>query len=254
MSILTSPTTTTRARSRQLAVAFLDSLPPRARVLDLGAGAGANARYLDALAAARGQKIAWRLVDRDEALLKSAAGLPGAARETVDFAADPASLDLTGIAGIGASALFDLVSRAWFIRFAAAAGGRPLLLALTAHGGHRWDPGDAADAAVMGWFAADMRRDKGFGPAMGLAAPSIMAGCLADAGYRVRLAASDWRLGREQPAMLEAMIDTVAAAAAARGDPEQAAGWRGRRRQCAARGGLRLIVEHRDILALSEGA
>lgn len=244
----------TRSRSRSLAVAFLDHLRRPAHVLDLGAGAGANARYLDGLAAARAQKITWRLVDRDRALLDSGAGLPGAARDVLDFAADPAVLDLEGVDGISASALFDLVSRDWFARFVNAAAHRPLLLALSAHGEHRWFPGDAEDAAVMGWFARDMRRDKGFGPAMGFAAPTVMAECLADAGYRVRLAASNWRLKRDQPAMLHAMIDTVAGTAAAQGDPERAAGWRRRRRQCAADGLLELIVEHRDILALSGGA
>lgn len=242
-----------KARSKTLAVAFLDNLPPRARVVDLGAGAGANARYLAALAAARGQKITWRLVDRDAALLDGVAGLPGATRDVLDFAADPGLLDLTGTQGISASALFDLVSVDWFRRFSAHAAGRPLLLALSAHDGHRWLPGDAADAAVMGWFERDMRRDKGFGPAMGLAAPSVMAEILAEAGYRVRHAASDWRLDRGQPALLDAMIDIVAGAAAAWGDPERVAGWRGRRRQCAAAGGLSLVVGHRDILALSEG-
>ena len=187
-------------------------------------------------------------------LLDSGAGLPGAARDVLDFAADPAVLDLEGVDGISASALFDLVSRDWFARFVNAAAHRPLLLALSAHGEHRWFPGDAEDAAVMGWFARDMRRDKGFGPAMGFAAPTVMAECLADAGYRVRLAASNWRLKRDQPAMLHAMIDTVAGTAAAQGDPERAAGWRRRRRQCAADGLLELIVEHRDILALSGGA
>ena len=244
----------TRARSRSLAMAFLDHLPRPAHVLDLGAGAGANARYLDGLAAARAQKITWRLVDRDRALLDGGAGLPGAVRDVLDFAADPALLDLEMVDGISASALFDLVSRDWFARFVTAAARRPLLLALTAHGEHRWFPGDAEDAAVMGWFARDMRRDKGFGAAMGLAAPTVMADILAESGYRVRHVASDWRLDRGQPALLNAMIDTVAGAAAAQGDRERVAVWRGRRRQCAADGLLGLVVEHRDILALSEGA
>jgi len=89
---------------------------------------------------------------------------------------------------------------------------------------------------------------------MGLSAPSVMAKCLADAGYRVRWAASDWDLGRDQPAMLEAMIDIVARAATVQGRPDRVAGWRDRRRQCAAEGGLRLVVGHRDILALPEDA
>ena len=238
------------ARSQTLALAFLENQPRQARIVDLGAGAGANARYLNRLAVARDRKIAWRLVDRDRALLDGVAGLPGAVREELDFAADPAVLDLAGTSGIGASALFDLVSRDWFTRFVAAAAGRPLLLALTARDGHRWYPGDASDRAVMDWFACDMRRDKGFGLAMGLAAPPTMVECLAEAGYRVRQAASDWRLDRGQPAMLNAMIETIAAAAAARGEPERVAPWRDRRRQCATEGGLRLVVPHRDILAL----
>jgi SAM-dependent methyltransferase len=241
----------TGARSRSLARAFLDALPQSAHVLDLGAGAGANARYLAALAAGRAQQITWRLVDRDRALLDGSAGLPGAVRDVTDFADDPALLNLAGVDGISASALFDLVSRDWFVRFVNAVARRPLLLALTAYGDHRWHPADGHDAQIMGWFARDMQRDKGFGPAMGLAAPPIMAQCLADAGYRVQMVASDWHLNRDQPEMLNAMIDTIAGAA---GDREGAAQWRRRRRQCAADGLLELVVEHRDILALSDGA
>lgn len=241
-------------RSRTLATAFLNSLPPRARILDLGAGTGANARYLNGLAALRGQDIAWRLVDRDAALLDGVTQLDGAVRQVLDFAADPGLLDLAGIGGISASALFDLVSRDWFTQFVTAADGRPLLLALTAHDDHQWLPEDAADAAVMGWFAQDMRRDKGFGPAMGLTASSDMAEILADAGYRVRCEASDWRLSHKHLDMLYAMIDVAAAAATAQGDPEQVAAWRDRRRDCAAVRELKLVVGHRDILALSEAA
>jgi hypothetical protein len=233
---------------------FLDALPQPAHVVDLGAGAGANARYLAALAAGRAHQITWRLVDRDRALLDASAELPGALRVVANFADDPALLNLAGVDGISASALFDLVSRDWFVRFVKAAARRPLLLALTAYGDHHWHPADAHDTQIMDWFARDMQRDKGFGPAMGLSAPPIMAQCLADAGYRVQLVASDWRLNRDQPAMLNAMIDTIAGAAAAQGDREQAAQWHRRRRQCAADGLLELVIEHRDILALSGGA
>lgn len=229
-----------RARSRALAEAFLDALPDRPRLADLGAGRGANARFLDRIA---GAGVAWRLIDRDPALLRETADLGG---ETVcaDFAVAPEALELSGYDGVTASALFDLVSEAWFDRFVATAGGVPLLLALTVDGRFVWQPEDAADTTVMQRFAADMRRDKGFGPAMGGGAPGRMLSRLRAAGYRVASAPSSWHLGPDDDAILNALILQFADVAG-----EAAADWRRRRQRERAAGALRLTVGHVDILA-----
>jgi hypothetical protein len=223
---------------------FLDALPDRPRLVDLGAGRGANARYLDSLGDA---EIAWRLVDRDASLLN---GIQGVRGETacVDFAASPELLDLSHIDGITASALFDLVSEDWFARFVAHADGLPLLFALTIDGRFEWRPNDAADRLVMDRFAADMSRDKGFGPAMGGTAPRRMFACLQEAGYRVSSAPASWRLGPDDAALLRAMAGLVGELA---GDGLAAETWRQRRRLALAKGALSLTLGHVDILALS---
>lgn len=229
-----------RARSRALADAFLGGLADRPRLVDLGAGRGANARFLDRIA---GNGVQWRLVDRDPALLAEAASLGG---ETicVDFAAAPEALDLAKSDGITASALFDLVSEAWFDRFVAAASGLPLLIALTVDGRFVWNPKDDADSKIMALFAADMRRDKGFGPAMGSAAPSRMMTRLQAAGYRVASAPSSWHLGPEDGNILRVLVDLVASIAGAVG-----ADWHRKRLRQLSVGTLRLTVGHVDILA-----
>jgi hypothetical protein len=235
-----------RARSAELADAFLAALPPRPRILDLGAGTGSNARYIDAHAIATGRTVDWLLVDGDGGLLSRATGIRAFQARTVDFAA-PERIDLAGVDGVTASALFDLVSEAWFTRFAALLAGRPLLAALTADGSHRWDPADPDDGEVERWFAEDMCCDKGFGPAMGLAAPAGMAATLGAAGYELRDAATPWTLGPDDAALRAAMLDGVAEAAARHGDGDRVARWRERRQGARA---LRLTVGHRDILAL----
>lgn len=236
------------ARSAALADAFLDGLPVRPRVMDLGAGTGSNARYLNARAEARGMRIDWVLVDGDSTLLDRAT-LPPFDRQVLDFAADPAAIDLSEIDAISASALFDLVSEDWFARFVGLLGSRRLLAALTACDGHGWAPADPDDAAVEDRFAADMRRDKGFGPAMGLAAPLAMAACLTAAGYTVHQAETPWHLGPGQPALAAAMIDGIAAAVAGY---DGAAGWRARRRAALKAGNLRFTVGHRDLVAIPQ--
>ncbi|MEX2618532.1 MAG: class I SAM-dependent methyltransferase [Alphaproteobacteria bacterium] len=236
------------ARSAALADAFLDGLPPRPRIMDLGAGTGSNARYLNTRAEKRGMRIDWVLVDGDPTLLDRAA-LPVFDRRVLDFAADPATIDLAGIDAVSASALFDLVSEDWFSRFVALLGSRPLLAALTASDGHCWAPADPDDPAVEHRFAADMRRDKGFGPAMGLAAPAAMATRVASAGFAVRQADTPWRLGPDYPALAAAMIDGIAAAVTGY---DGASGWRSRRHAALDKGILRLTVGHRDLLAMPQ--
>ena len=236
------------ARSALLADRFLENLPSRPRIMDLGAGTGSNARYLNTRAEKHGMQIDWVLVDGDATLLDRAA-LPRFDRQVLDFANDPSAIDFTGIDAVSASALFDLVSKDWFTRFVTLLGPRPLLAALTASGGHEWAPGDPEDATVETWVAADMRRNKGFGPALGLAAPTAMATGLSDAGFTVHQVDTPWLLGTADAALVTAMIDGIAAAISVHGN---AADWRNRRLAAARAGALRLTVGHRDILAVPQ--
>lgn len=241
------------ARSAPLARRFLAALPASPRVLDLAAGAGSNARYLASLGVRRAD---WVLADADRTLL--AVADPGTARVqrvAADLSRRDLGLDLSGIDGITASAFGDLVSAAWVGRFAGAAACYrvPVLIALSVDGRVAWTPEDPDDATVRRLFRRDQARDKGFGPALGAAAPWRLAAAFRAVGYRVQLRRSDWSLGPEDRTLLDRMIDGFAAAATAaapRGPHGAIADWSDRRRVQAAAGKLRLSIGHRDCLAL----
>jgi len=231
------------ARSRALAVAFLDALPDQPRLVDVGAGTGSNARFLSE---STDKAIAWQFVDQDAGLLDRISGVEGK-KVCIDFAPSPARIDLSQCDGVTASAFFDLVSEDWFARFVAHVSGQPLLLTLNVDGGFVWQPGDEADRLLMGRFAGDMQRDKGFGPAMGFDAPRLMTDCLQRAGYRVTSAPSSWRLGPEDTAMLTALCGFVGDIA---GDGLAAETWRLRRKLAITEKHLSVSVGHVDLLAL----
>jgi hypothetical protein len=220
------------ARSVALAREFAAALPARPRIVDLAAGDGANRRWLDARLP---PATRWTLADNDPAL--------------IDGVADAQLLDLaTELERIGdfdaatCSALLDLVSADWLGRFVAWLQGRPLLAALSIDGRVRFAPEDPEDSAILAAFAADQRRDKGFGPALGAEAPRYLAVLLRDGGYRVETASSDWVLGPGDEAMVTAMIDGFASVAKARE-------WAMRRWEQVQAGRLRLLVGHVDLLA-----
>jgi hypothetical protein len=212
-------------------------------VVDLGAGSGSTLRALaEVLRGAR-----WRLVDDDADLLgralASAAALGAAAAPVqVDLAArlDDAFAPPPDL--VTASAFFDLVSAAWIDRFvaAAAAARAAVYAALTYDGREEWLPPHGDDGAVRDAFLRDMRRDKGFGPALGADAGAYLAGRLNAAGYDVRTAPSPWRLAAPaDAALIAALADGSADAARA------SEGWRSARRAAAS-----VEIGHVDVLAL----
>ena len=70
----------------------------------------------------------------------------------------------------------------------------------------RFNPGHADDAAVEAAFNRHQRGDKGFGPALGPAAPEYLAARLKSAGRRVRSERSDWVLEKERDGALIAEL------------------------------------------------
>lgn len=240
------------ARSARLARAFLSALPPMPRLVDLGAGTGANARYLEGLGSAQ---PTWILADSDTALLRRARGIAGpAVLWTLDLAADLPQLDRMHLDGITAAALCDLVSAIWFEDLARLASrrGLPLLLALSLDGRIAWRPADEADALVTDLFRADLRRDKGFGEAFGATAPPRMTEALERLGYRVLAEPSSWRLGARDADMLRWMVHWCSGAAWRQMETARCAaeGWADRRRAQIAAGRLELEIGHADLLAL----
>lgn len=263
-----------------------------ARVVDLGAGVGANLRYLAPRLPA-GQR--WTLVDHDPRhvdWLRSLAAPPGvetltavsadlvgvrsatspqakvetASAVSADFAADGLGI-VDGADLVTASALLDLVSEPWLAglvrRCADAAAGA--YFALTYDGEVRWTTESAVgwrvdrdpdDDLVRSAVNRHQRGDKGFGPALGPAAASVAARLFRAAGYRTWLVASDWCLEAADGRLAARLVEGWAEAAAEL-QPETAervGAWAARRRAAVSRGSFRVTVGHRDLLALPGGS
>ena len=219
------------------------------RVLDLGAGTGANLR---ATAPLIGAPQNWVLADNDAALLARAEPAPNTTvkRCAVDLAGDLS--DLFGPAPdlVTASAFFDLCGADWIDRLVSlvATSGAALYAVLTYDGREDWAPPHPLDAEVLAAFHGDQRRDKGLGPALGPDAHGEIATCLRRHGYVVFDAPSDWELSQPGDAgLIAALADGSAAAARAIG-PERAANWRAARVTA-----QRVTIGHRDLLALPPG-
>ncbi len=263
------------ARSQRLAARLAEVLPARPRIMDLGAGTASLFRFLAPII---GRAQAWTIVDADEALLgcafartadwAEARGLrvttPGRALLihtpqgawrieglATDFGDDPSRLPFAAHDAVVCSALMDLVSAAWAERLAAALR-VPFLACLNVDGRDRFRPAHPDDRLIARGFARDMRRDKGFGRAMGAAAPAMLVRLLAARGFRVATAPSDWIIPPIAGPMLEAMVRGHAAAAtnALPVAAARIAAWEQARLAAVARGRLGLTIGHRDLLAL----
>lgn len=247
-------------------------------VLDLGCGTGASVR---ALARRLGGRQRWTLVDHDAGLLATlpqavgawarAQGLRLQAQGTglvlqgaglhaelacrrADLATGLATLPFPQGGLVTASALLDLVSDDWLAGLVAhtRAAGAAVCWALSVDGRGGFAPADPDDALVQSLFAAHQQRDKGFGPALGAAAPARAAALLRAAGYRTTLLPSDWCIdaarGGDDQAMARALVDGMAAAAVEQAPAQAGAvqAWRARRLGMLAR--TRLCVGHGDLL------
>jgi SAM-dependent methyltransferase len=268
------------ARNERLAKRFAAGLRSR-RIFDLGAGTGANARYLAPLIAGDQE---WVLVERDRALRaaqKSAFRAwarrnryryAEAARAIVietdrarwrfrtlaaDLTPGCERLPLRAGDGVTAAAFFDLVSDRWLTRFVAwlKAHQAFFLGALTVDGRRLWRPALGADALVELAFRRDQARDKGFGPALGAKAAEALPRTLRAAGFAVATAAGNWRLGTAEHALSVAMAraDARLARTAWPQRKDMIDAWRRRRLKDATMGRLALTVGHRCVLALPRG-
>ncbi|MDA0340003.1 MAG: class I SAM-dependent methyltransferase [Proteobacteria bacterium] len=251
-----------QARSPEVLAALRDwqnRLPDRAtaplNILDLGCGTGSTMRYLDTRLQT---PVAWRLVDGDPLLLDIAGtASPGDSRPGVTLQqADLATAGLAPLIGVSdlvtASALLDLVSQAWLDRFwqALCVKGTAVLAGLTYDGRLALDPPDRLDAVIGDLVNRHQRTDKGFGSALGPHATAALATCARQAGWSVTVRRSDWTLamGRDAPG-IAILLDGWAAAAKeiAPGLTAPIDDWRARR---LATPGLRIVVGHRDLLAI----
>jgi SAM-dependent methyltransferase len=266
-----------------LARRLADRLPRRPRLVDLGAGTGSLSRFMAPIIG-RGQD--WILVDDDAALLDEAFGRTAAWARRQGFAATapgdallvstPHGLwrmqavvrDVSAVSAkpghddgepFGAdavlcSALLDLVSAAWLGRLLDTLR-VPFLACLTVDGRDVWQPHHPNDALVRTAFRHDQRRDKGFGPALGSAAPSAILKALAARGFSTASAPSDWLVPRTSLGMQRALIEGTADAArnAMPSRVSAIADWQEARLRQAMRARLAIRIGHRDILAVPPG-
>jgi hypothetical protein len=246
-------------------------------IVDLGAGTGANLRYLAPLLGGAQQ---WLLVDHDQTLL---AALPRALQSwaqanaavftsggdewtiaadrfdcrvrvrQVDLAAQLHAVPIAPGALVTSSALLDLVSEVWLRALAArcSIAKAQALFALTYDGRMQAAPADPDDALVRELCNAHQRTDKGFGPALGPAAAAAAAQAFAHHGYDVATCASDWEVpAREralQTALLGGWLDAALAIA-----PQHAArlqAWLRRRLEHIEHGRSTIRVGHVDLVA-----
>jgi len=215
-------------------------------IVDLGAGSGANLRWL---APRLGGEQVWNLVDHDESLLAAAAralgdwaasrgaqlridGEPRDAgraqlvvrgadfscrvrRARVDLASELARIELPLRALVTSSALLDLVSARWLEALAhrCRAAAADVYFALTYDGRTVCTPAEPEDSEVLDLLNRHQTGDKGFGPALGPTAAQHAAEVFASLGYGVTVHASDWSIpARDAPlqrALLAGWLDAA---------------------------------------------
>jgi hypothetical protein len=244
-------------------------------IVDLGAGAGSNLRYLAPLL---GGVQRWRLVDHDATLLDaalartrawaaqrgdaatptpSALEIRGATYactvscERVDLAQLDA-LDLPTGGLVTAAALLDLVSRDWLESLArrCRSARASVSLTLTYDGRTTATPAEPEDAAVLAMFNRHQLFDKGFGPALGMRAAGAAETAFEAHGYELRVATSDWNVGRAEHALQLALLDGWLGAALEIAPESRLAlqSWHERRRGHVLAGRSELRVGHVDLV------
>jgi SAM-dependent methyltransferase len=253
----------TRARAEPLARLVGDRFQDvsELRVLDLGAGTGANVRYLAKLLPAHTQ---WLLIDNDRALLDRAAAEVGTTGSgTASSGIETRAIDLAhafdrtaddiwaGRDLITASALLDLVSEQWLLALARRCRdtSASVLFALTYNGDLTCSPAEPEDEMVRELVNGHQRTNKGFGLALGPDAAESAARVFDELGYEVWRQESDWELGPDsvelQAQLIEGWVEAAGVIA-----PEDAVlleSWKSRRLAHVAAGRSRLIVGHEDL-------
>lgn len=249
-----------RARDPNLAVELAAWWNARgaSRIVDLGSGTGSNLRYL---APHLPGVQRWTLVDHDPGLLERVrlpADGPGFRLESITpLVADLARGGLDPVATtdlVTASALLDLVSARWLTGLVEAClrANAAALLALSYDGTVQWSVPAPDDDWILAAVNRHQLRDKGTGGALGPAAAAEAERLFRHAGYRCRLGASPWELGRNDAALVEELVAGWGKAAGeiAPHRSERIQEWARARVAAVRTGRLRVTIGHMDLLAL----
>ncbi|MBY0561575.1 class I SAM-dependent methyltransferase [Hyphomicrobium sp.] len=257
-----------RARNTSVAnaVAARFALRNDLRILDLGAGTGANLRATSALLP---ERQTWTLVDHDPALLDVAKAKliqwadrheetgetlqleKGRLRITVAFKTADLARDTQMLLDekpdlVTASAFFDLTSEDYIrmLAKAVAAAGAAFYATLTYNGLQKWTPHRPADNQMTAAFQRHQMQDKGFGPAAGPLAASHLVDQFRINGHVVVEGESPWRLERNDRMLIDELIRGHAVAVTESGgvDAKAVVGWVNVTRTAA-------FVGHTDVFA-----
>lgn len=247
------------ARAAALIAPLRQQLPAGPlRIGDLGCGTGSMARWL---AGRLPGPQHWLLIDQDPELLAYAVRqLPDQAADGSRVTGEARRYDLTalpadalaGLQLVTASALLDLLTGAELSHLASviAAAGCPALLTLSVTGQVRFTPADSLDTSLAAAFNDHQRRRVGERRLLGPAAPATAVTTFTDLGASVRVRESPWRLGPDQPALIEQWLRGWVAAACER-RPELTAPaeeYLVRRLVATHAGVLRVEIGHHDLL------
>ena len=251
------------------------------RIADLGAGTGANLRWL---APRLPHPQHWHLLEADRALIDQASprldawtssrgmsvrpqssGLALGDRlqvtwHAVDLTPEPLPLHAAGndpIHLVTASALLDLVSAPWLNRLAQRCGqhASAALLALSYDGRVCLGRPHPFDASVRDALNRHQLRDKGFGPALGPNAVAFAADAFRRHGLRVVQARSDWHLDRGHQELVNSLLAGWRDAAATILDPGALSAldaWHAWHTEVFSDDTSSLRVGHVDLLALPD--
>ncbi|MFL5862361.1 MAG: hypothetical protein ACJ780_16570, partial [Solirubrobacteraceae bacterium] len=229
---------------------------------DLACGTGAMGRWL---APRLPGPQHWVLHDRDAHLLEVAGSdVPGSAADGSVVAVECKQSDITrltpeelgGAAVITASALLDLLTEVELTRLVGVCSdaGCPALLTLSVVGHVVLSPADPMDPRVGAAFDAHQRRTTAGGRLLGPDALAAAAEQFRKRGAEVLVAASPWRLGSAEAALMtEWFTAWVYAACEQDGDLRAEIGDYPERRLAQSRAGrLAVTVDHTDLLALPQ--
>ena len=203
------------------------------RVVDLGAGTGANLLYM---APRLSGEQHWLLLDSDAELLgllpqRLTQWFTGTGFRVeqsgdlmvihgpdfecqvrsllLDLSCELDKCELTGQSLVTASALLDLVSESWLRDLAARcyANGVVVCFALTYDGRLQINPAASLDQRVRELVNRHQHGDKGFGAALGPRAVGMAKQIFGELGYEVRSAPSDWFLGPDQQTLQARLVE-----------------------------------------------